>query len=247
MRDDLLPAKASVDWAVSNFPSLKRRLSAWLKDNVHVEIKELESGGPHDVIVAIEKEPLPIAFNVEVGAYINAIRSGLDVLACCLALRYGIKNIEDMYFPVARSGNDFLSGKYKGHKFVKGLPPAERAIIESLEPYKGGHKLLWPLHQLDIVRKHQRLLEIDISPRTFSVFVWGNIDDQITRISGGWRRTTNQETKLALIKKGAPKPEMKLTPQVLLSEPILGPKPLTAALDGFASAANAIINRFDTP
>lgn len=41
---------------------------------------------PNDMVVAVEKEPLPLSFNVEVGAYINAIRSSLDILATAMAL-----------------------------------------------------------------------------------------------------------------------------------------------------------------
>ena len=73
MRDDLLPAQASVDWAVAQFPSLQERIDSWRSLNVHVEIIELPPDVPNNVMIAIPKEPLPLAFNVEVGAYINTI------------------------------------------------------------------------------------------------------------------------------------------------------------------------------
>ena len=61
---------------------------------------------------------------VEAGAYINALRSSLDILAYALAIRYGVPHPDDCYFPVVRSEKEFLAGGYKGAKFVKGLPKA---------------------------------------------------------------------------------------------------------------------------
>jgi hypothetical protein len=90
MRNDLLDAQASVDWAVSNLPFLDQRLTEWLKQNVRVIIKELDPENPNDLVVAKELEFLPLSFNVEAGAYINAIRSSLDLLATALAVRYSI-------------------------------------------------------------------------------------------------------------------------------------------------------------
>jgi hypothetical protein len=40
----------------------------------------------------------------------------------------------------------------------KWLSKSERATIKALKPYQGGDELLWPLHQLDILRKHERLI-----------------------------------------------------------------------------------------
>ena len=88
MRDDLLHAQASVDWAVTQLPTLRGRTNAWFKDNIHLAIKDTPANSTNNVIVALEKEPLPLAFQVEVGAYINAIRSSLDILACTLANRH---------------------------------------------------------------------------------------------------------------------------------------------------------------
>jgi hypothetical protein len=81
MYDDLHPAHASVDWAVAQLPSLRKRLNDWLTNNVYTAIREQPSNVSNNVLVTIEKEPLPLAFQVEAGAYINAIRSSLDILA----------------------------------------------------------------------------------------------------------------------------------------------------------------------
>jgi hypothetical protein len=174
MRVDLLHAQASVDWAVAQLPSFQDRLTAWIDTNVKLELIDLDPQSPDYMIVVVaEKELFPLAFTVEAGAYINAIRGSLDILATALAGRFKVPKPEDAYFPVAVSEEVFRSGGYKGAKFVQALPATERRILEELKPYAGGHELLWPLHQLDIMRKHRRLLSVISRPATFSITGWG--------------------------------------------------------------------------
>ena len=154
MREDLLDAQASVDWAVTQLPAYQERIVAWLRNNIEVGFEETPPPATHDAIVLIEKAPFPRSFNVEFGAYINAICSSLDILATALASRDGgVCKPGEACFPVARSENTFMSGTYKGAKLVNGLPSRERSLIEELKPYKGGNEPLWSLHQLDIQRE----------------------------------------------------------------------------------------------
>ena len=155
IRDDLLEAQASVDWPLSRFLDLHQRLESWLKENVRIEIEVLPPPAETDPIIAIQKENLPLAFNVEVGAYVNAIRSSLDILAMALVQRHGL-NIEPekVQFPVAANEDAFLQGKYRGSEFVNMLPDSERLIINELRPYKGGQETIATLHHLDIVRSN---------------------------------------------------------------------------------------------
>ena len=95
-----------------------------------VVIKELPDNTPNNIVLLTEKEPLPIAFQVELGAYINAIGSSLDILACTLSERHCPSLIDDTYFPVASSQAHFHTWNFKGNKFVKALPAKERGIIE---------------------------------------------------------------------------------------------------------------------
>jgi hypothetical protein len=152
MRDDLLEADASVRWAVAQFPSLQSRLNAWLQENISVVFEEFESNPDYEAIVALEKEPFPLVFSAEVGAYINCIRSALDFLACALVQRYGKtgSDLSKVYFPVASNGSEFMAGSDKGAEFMKRIPLSERLIVESLKPYKGGNKPLWALHRKQI-------------------------------------------------------------------------------------------------
>jgi hypothetical protein len=153
VRDDLLDAQACVDWAIAQFPALEGRTNFWLSANVKVEIEDTGPDVPNHVIVTVQREELPRSFNVEIGTYLNTIRSSLDILASALASRYGICKPEDAYFPIARSEAAFLAKDSKAAKFVARLPPADRLRTEALKPYSGGNENLWSLHQLDIMRK----------------------------------------------------------------------------------------------
>ncbi|HEV8029562.1 MAG TPA: hypothetical protein VGP42_00945 [Stellaceae bacterium] len=247
MRDDLLHAQASVDWAVSQLPSLETRLTAWGKGNFDLIIEEQPPPATHDPIVAVAKEPLPLAFNVEVGAYINAIRSSLDILATALAYRYKVPRPDQACFPVAKSRDEFTTGKAKGCKFVKALPDTPRKVIEALKPYQGGNKTLWALHKLDIFRKHQRLLAVGTAPRSFSFWDVGDFSSKFKNVATGWMVVDDQKTVLGLLAKGAATPKMHFTPHVVISEASLAfREPVVRALNQFARLADSTIKLFDS-
>lgn len=203
---------------------------------------------PNNVVVVAEKEPFPLTFQVEAGAYINAIRSSLDILAATLADRHCKTLIDEAYFPVASSESIFLSGNgYKGHKFIKALPAKERGIIEALKPYKGGNASLYALHQLDVVRKHVRLLAVEVQPRIFVVSGWGRATDAFTPVSTGSVRTGPDETTIGLLAKdAAEQPQINITPQVSFGETDYFPRrEVITALHQFANFAKSVIREFN--
>jgi hypothetical protein len=251
MNDDLHHAQASADWAVAQLPSLRKRLNDWLTTNVYTAVRKQPSNVSNNVLVAIEKEPLPLAFQVEVGAYVNAIRSSLDILAATLAYRHCQSLIDEAYFPIASSEVAFRDGiakgkGLKGGKFVKALPARERAIIESLKPYKGGNKLLYSLHNLDIVRKHIRLLTVDIQPCMIKVSWWGTEPSGFIPVSTGWVRTGPDETTIGLIAKSlTQQPNIEFASQVSLGETAYFPhREVVTTLYEFSKMAKAIIGNF---
>jgi hypothetical protein len=243
--DDLLDAQACVDWTVAQFATLEDRINGWLRLNVVVEV---EVAGPSDVLVAVQRDELPRSLNVEIGAYLNTLRSSLDILASALAVRHDICAPEDAYFPFARSEASFGAPGSRSAKFIAGLPPAERAHIEALKPYMGGNEDLWSLHQLDILRKHRRLLTVIAEPDYFSVEGPG-IHRYFTPVSTGFMRADNASERkvvLGLMAKDAPPYGMNFAPYVAFDETaITGRKRVVQALNDFAALATTIIKRFD--
>ena len=169
-RTDLLEALASADWALVQLPDLAKRLDAWIDSSIRMEVRDPGPQAEINLIIGVQKEPLPLSFNVEVGAYINAIRSSLDILAGALVRRHSLPFDEDeVAFPIARNEAGFAKRKWCGRQFLDSLPANEREIIESLKPYKGGSASIWALHHLDIVRKHRRLLTVLPRPITITL------------------------------------------------------------------------------
>jgi hypothetical protein len=242
---DILDAKETVDWAKAQLPSFSERIEAWLADNIYTDIREQPPRAEDDVIVVVQRSDMPRRFNVEVGVIINAIRSSLDILATAIAYRYSMSKPEDVYFPVVRDEAIFKSGKgYKGAKFVNALPLHARQAIEALRPYKGGNDALWRLHDLDIIRKHKRLLQTAVRPKEFHIIGWG-IRGQFTP-TASWMPVSDQETVIGLLRKGTAYNQMKVAGYVTFDE--TGPdtpEPAAVTLANFLGLADSIINLFD--
>lgn len=162
MKDDLLDAQAAVDWAVAQIPSLRQRWFAWLGDEPYHYVVEPHPEMKQKLVKLGGVKPLPLIINAEVGAIINSLRSSLDILATSLGKRYHILGSNELYFPIANSEADFLFANWKGGHLIHGLPADARVILETVKPYPGGNDALIALHNLDITRKHRRLIDVTL-------------------------------------------------------------------------------------
>jgi hypothetical protein len=214
---------------------------------VVVEVEDAGAGVPNNVLVAVQREELPRSLNVEIGAYLNTMRSSLDILASVLAGRYGVCAPENAYFPITRSEARFRAKGSRSANFVAGLPPAERKRLEALKPYHGGNDDLWSLHLLDIMRKHRRLLTVIAEPDLFSV-KGPSIDRYFRPVATGFMRADNASERkvvLGLMAKGAPPYGMKFAPFVAFEDTITKRKRVVRALSDFAALATSIVKLFD--
>jgi len=245
MRPDLLEAKASVDWPFSQLPDLAKRLDAWLDRSVRIEIRETPPPATENAIVAVEKEWLPLSFNVEVGAYINAIRSSLDILAMALIRRHNIEIREDrVLFPIASSESAFQNRGWAGRQLLETLPSQDRDTIEALKPYQGGNEALWALHHLDIVRKHRQLLSVSLKPIHISLQGSLALGD-FTPLATGTIQV-NDEVVLGLLRKGVDPTLVRSKFYVgLTEEDYVGHRPVVGALARLAEVASGVIKLFD--
>lgn len=244
MRSDLLSAYASLDWAASNFPSFQTNLSTWIKENVDIVFKSFDSNSSDDHMVLIKRTPFPLRFNAEFGAYINTIRSALDMLAIALAKRNGQTVLNNLYFPIADSYAKFLAPNGKWSDLKKAISSTEANFIERLKPYREGNDLLWYLHKLDITRKHHRLLAVrtETSAISFNPGIPnGGIDFRTGHIA-----ETDTETVLAFIQKSVGKPEVKFFAEVFINEPDISLRqPAVMMLERFSYHVRSILDSFN--
>ena len=171
MRDDLLDAQAAVDWAVAQIPRLQGAFLEWQRGNPYRIVQEKDPEGGNDLAVAYQQTPLPRELSPWVGAIINSVRSSLDLMAAALAVRNGKKPSSKTYFPFFASEQAMLDPRH-GLESKKWLSDSERATIKMLGPYKGGDAIVRTVHDLDIARKHERL--IAVSADVSGVLMLGN-------------------------------------------------------------------------
>jgi hypothetical protein len=243
MRSDLLEAQASIDWVLEQLMPFHQRLEAWLDAHVTIEIRDVQAPATHNPIVAVERELLPISFSVEAGAYINTIRSSLDILAMALVRWHGLQIAEQqVYFPIAEDESALL--RNGGAPLLKQLPAKDRAKLVALKPYCMGNPALWALHRLDIMRKHRRLLDVQIRPIHPSMS--GTLKPGDFEPLHGEPFQAGAETVIGLLRKGVPGPAMQSRFYVAISEPnMIKTRPVLATLTYLADAAGAAIALFD--
>jgi hypothetical protein len=245
MHPDLLEAQASVDWALSQLPGLAKRLDDWMDRSIVMELRDPGAVAEHNLIIGVQKELLPLSFNVEVGAYINALRSGLDILAAALVRRHRLPFDEDeVYFPIARSEATFTKQSWPGRKFIDALPANEQQIIASLRPYKGGSAPLWALHHLDIVRKHRRLLTV--LPRPITITLQGTLQLGDFKPLAVDAVHVNEEIIIGMLRKGVDPKLVRAKFYVALDEQEhIQRRPVPGMLAYLYDVVTGIIRQFD--
>jgi hypothetical protein len=172
---------------------------------------------------------------------IHGIRSSLDLLAVALAERNHHSSPEDVYFPISRDEPAFRA-KNGGLKKIKGLAQADIAAIENLKPWKGGHPLLFDLHDLDKKRKHRHLLSAYAAPNT--IIVDGRSHVGGLRFIPMWPGF-KEDAVIAEIPAGTPQGGFHMSVEMRLAEPgRVSTHSVVAALEEFTNMAKAIIGLF---
>lgn len=244
MRADLADAIGAVDWGKSNLPVLRNRYLNWQAANVYYAAEETNPPSDRLAAVARAKEDLPSVFHAELGAIIGSFRSALDLLAAAVARSNGVSPSTDTHFPIFRSLQDMID-PLEGIEGKRWLSAAERAIIESLCPYDGGNEILWALHQLDILRKHERLVATAVYPH-FDYVLGQRVGfpNGMTNVS---LRDLKDKPVLFTYPRDAPRPEAQFSTQVVFDEvglQCVNRKPVFPVLVEFQDFVTDVIGRF---
>jgi hypothetical protein len=256
MRDDLLDAQASVDWAVAQIPLLQTALFDWCKEHPYevTEEPDTELGGY--AVVAQQSAPFLPIHNAWAGVIINSLRSSLDLLAAALATRNGHNPGTDTHFPIFVSEQEMID-PLTGVEGKKWLSKRQQAAIKTLKPYNGGDGTIWPLHKLDILRKHERLIDANPDVRRF---FWerGTVGEKGGYMMfSGFMGIERLKNKTVLFRYGGPAVKSldaaegytHIAAHITFNEGILGmaDHEVAATLSRFAKRVSEIIKLFDTP
>lgn len=113
---------------------------------------------------------VPLELGALLGDVVHNLRASLDLIACDMARQNGCTEvqIEKTYFPISKNeemyklgpqtagGGRGKSGRHKIHY----LSPSDKDAIDALMPYGGGNQLLYNLHELDRLDKHQIIVPV---------------------------------------------------------------------------------------
>ena len=163
MRDDLREAYNAVYWAISHVPVLQERFVSWQRSGPYKPIMQPDPNDPAWELLTIEQiKPLdPLIFG-DIGAIINSARTALDILMYAVLARHAPKPKGKTHFPICAIHADFLN-TVSMLETKQRVSTIEAAAIKNTRAYRGGDPLLYVLHQLDILRKHERLLVLEPS------------------------------------------------------------------------------------
>jgi hypothetical protein len=243
MRPDLYDAEAAIDWAMAQLPVLQERIDVWMDDKPYSVRIDTDSEPGKKVYRLCNVKNLPPIVNAEAGAIIHSIRSSLDLMACALAARNGFPDSETTYFPIWKDETAFLAppGRQSNPtlKKIERLSERNQGVIKSLLPYKGGNDLLWSLHDLDVTRKHRRLLDTFIFSRGIE-FTPG-LHRPVISHWGGFK------DEAVLVTTGADQPDSQINIGLNVAFDEAGPlhgKSFTATIRNFASMAKNILVLF---
>jgi hypothetical protein len=242
MREDLEDAYAAVDWAVTYLPILGKIIDDWRSAPAFWLVEEPHPEIGQKLFKLEVNRPLPLTVNAAAGIVINSIRTSLDLLGASLAQRNGKIPTSEHHFPVYASGQDFCD-PLNAQKRKKWMRESECAVIESLKPYAGGNDLLYALHQLDITRKHERLVRahLALSGASVSPEAWA----QGFRCPNIWPGFKDGAV-IAWTTINATKSDFQFTGDVAFSEAgAVEGKPIVTSLREFAGLAESIIQLFE--
>lgn len=164
MKADLEDALVPVAWARVHISVLQERFLSWQRRYPYKLICEPDRNQPdRDLLIAYLETPLDPLIVGDIGAIINSVRTGLDLMMAAVVARHGVQPEDAPNFPIRQKSSDFFErvAKLKGDNWISA---DEAAAIERTKAYDGGDHVLWHIAKLDNLRKHQRLLFVEPIP-----------------------------------------------------------------------------------
>jgi hypothetical protein len=224
----------------ASFQEALNRYVAENKDAVKLVVKPPST----DQVVVANFAPAPEGLSLSAGEIATQLRSALDILACDLARWSGATNINDVYFPIAKTREGYFDKRSR--QKIKKLKPELQSMIDAIEPY--GDHILVALNALASIDKHQALLDVMPSIERNEWAVFGSGDFQ--RVDLWFRDPAPDERRdVELLRIPASTPinalNLKLHCHVIFRvEPVVG-KPVLETLTEMGRSVQDIIRQFE--
>lgn len=242
MKADLEEALVPVKWAESQIPILQQRLIDWQRSYPYEVITERDAlDDNRELLVAYLKKPLDPLIVGDVGAIINSIRTGLDLMMAAVVARHGVVPDRAPNFPIRAKSDDFYRAvdELESEQWVS---TDEAAAIKRTKAYNGGDHVLFHIRELDNLRKHQRLIVVQPIPTNIDITIFSNVQ-RIMIHSHAQNRTA-----LYSVPRGVFRPtkgNTNLSAEIFFREPDpIGVRPAIVAVRVYAERVKALIDGF---
>jgi hypothetical protein len=158
MAPDLSSARTKRQRANDHVNNLQREWVLFLGGDPYKVVRQFNAEANKTAFLVAQLPVLPVSLSTILGDAVHNFRSALDHLAFALfASANPGKSGSRIYFPIGKNKTEYASisqGK------TQGIPQALKDRIDSFCPYGGANNLLWPLHKLDIMDKHQLIVPV---------------------------------------------------------------------------------------
>ncbi len=155
----LVSPKRRLRRAQEHISRLEKRIGTFFKRKPGDYVAEVDS---HGMTVHAFKfyRKIPDSWADAAVEALEALRSSLDQCGYAVAVRAGVPEPKNAYFPFGDSVVD-LDANVKGR--CKDLPPEISALFRSFEPHEGRNYTLWALNKLCNANKHRLLMPVGIA------------------------------------------------------------------------------------
>jgi hypothetical protein len=155
--EQMADVRQKIKWAEHHLKGVKISIKDFMETRPYeIKVESDDDGNPE--IHVIKADPISASIRLGSGDVIQNLRSALDYLACALVRANGCSPSSQTEFPIF--DGPILNNKDKASFRRKTIGMRQEAIdqILSMHPYQGGDNLLWRLHRLNLIDKHNMLM-----------------------------------------------------------------------------------------
>jgi hypothetical protein len=149
-----------------HFEALQKQWREFVEAEPYSASAHIDDDGTGQVFVAVDYDPLPEAFSLELGEMLYQLRAALDHCIYAIAVRETGQtpppDHDQLEFPITRSPEDFARAQRK----IAPLSDEFRPVIEHVQPYNAGTTTgdrrdlcdaMHVLHEWARIDRHRRL------------------------------------------------------------------------------------------
>lgn len=157
--DLLASPKRRLARAKDKISRLEKRIATFFKKKPGTRVIETDAKGVTTHAFKFTRK-IPESWADAAVEAIEALRSALDQCGYAVAVRAGVAEPKNAYFPFGDTVAE-LDANVKGR--CKNLPPEISVLFRSFDSHKGGNYSLWALNKLCNANKHRLLMPVGIA------------------------------------------------------------------------------------